>query len=121
MAEDDPLAYRKRLRLSELLDKRWIMVDRRAYPAVYQSLFDHARASNSEPRGLHHVMSAEEGGRLITKGGGISSLTKAGTLRVAQNGPITRELDEQDLCLYVHLAARADENLSWLASSSEHM
>jgi hypothetical protein len=78
-------------------------------------LFDHAHASHVEPRGLHHVMSAEEAGHLILKNGGVAFLTRAGALRVAHGGLVTRDLDEPDLCLDVHMAARAD-NKSKLVS-----
>ena len=84
------------------------MFDRRAHPALYDSLLEHAHASPVEPRGLHHVMSAEEASHLVIKGGGFAFLTKAGALRVAHDGLVARELDEDDLCLDVHMAARAD-------------
>lgn len=109
LAEEDPLALQRRLRLEDLSGKRWIMFDRRAHPALYETVFDHAHRGNIEPHGLHHVMSAEEAGQLITRGGGVAFLTKTGALRVAHNGLVARELDEEDLCLDVHLAARADD------------
>lgn len=110
LAEDDPVATQRRLRLRDLSGKRWIMFDRRAHPSLYETLFDHADTCNAEPRGLHHVMSAEEAGQLITRGGGVAFLTRTGALRVAHNGLVARELDEEDLCLDVHLAARADDS-----------
>ena len=110
LQEDDPLAQRRHLRLRDLAGKRWIMFDRRAHPTLYEILFDHARSVGVEPRGLHHVLSAEEASHLVDKGGAVAFLTKAGALRVARNGLVARALDEEDLCLDVHLAARADDN-----------
>jgi DNA-binding transcriptional LysR family regulator len=109
LSEDDPLAGQTRLRLQDLSGKRWIMFDRRAHPSLYEILFEHAHACNAEPRGLHHVMSAEEAGQLVTRGSGVAFLSKTGALRVAHNGLVARELDEADLCLDVHLAARAED------------
>lgn len=60
-------------------------------------------------------MSAEEASHLIHKNGGVAFLTRAGALRVAHGGLVARELDELDLCLDVHMAARAD-NKSKLVS-----
>jgi DNA-binding transcriptional LysR family regulator len=115
LSEDDSLAAEDHPKLADLSGKRWIVFDRRTHPTLYDSLFDHAHASHVEPRGLHHVMSAEEAGHLVHKNGGVAFLTRAGALRVAHGGLIARELDERDLCLDVHMAARAD-NKSKLVS-----
>lgn len=115
MSEDDSLAAEDHPKLADLYGKRWIVFDRRTHPTLYDILFDHAHASHVEPRGLHHVMSAEEAGHLVHKNGGVAFLTRAGALRVAHGGLIARELDEPDLCLDVHMAARAD-NKSTLVS-----
>lgn len=115
VSEDDPLYTEDHPKLDQLSGKRWIVFDRRIHPTLYDSLFDHAHANHIEPRGVHHVMSAEEAGHLVQKNGGIAFLTRAGALRVARGGLVARELDEPDLCLDVHLAARAD-NKSKLVS-----
>ena len=113
--EDDSLAAEEHPKLRDLSGKRWVVFDRRTHPALYDTLFDHAHADGVEPRGLHHVMSAEEASHLVHKNGGVAFLTRAGALRVAHRGLVARELDEPDLCLDVHMAARAD-NKSKLVS-----
>lgn len=67
LLEDDPLALESHLQLRDLTGKRWIMFDRRAHPALYENLFDHARSVGADPRGIHHVLSAEEASHLLTK------------------------------------------------------
>lgn len=115
MSEDDPLATEYHPKLRDLSGKRWIVFDRRTHPALYDTLFDHAHENQIETRGLHHVMSAEEASHLVHRNGGVAFLTRAGALRVAHGGLVARELNEPDLCLDVHMAARAD-NKSKLVS-----
>ena len=52
---------------------------------------------------------------MVTRNGGAAFLTKAGAFRVAKQGLVAKPLDEESLCLDVHLAARAD-NQSRLVS-----
>lgn len=108
LSEGDPLAAEGHPKLAYLSEKRWTVFDRRTHPTLYDILFDHAHASHVEPRGLYHVVSAKEAGHLVHKNGGVAFLTRAGALRMAHGGLIARALDEPDLCLDVHMAARAD-------------
>jgi DNA-binding transcriptional LysR family regulator len=115
LPEDHPLNKREKLKLKDLTESRWVVFDRRIHPTLYETLMDRAAAERVEVKGLHHVMTADESSHLVSKGGGAAFLTKAGALRVARHGLIAKPLDEDCLCLDVHLAARAD-NRSKLVS-----
>lgn len=115
MHEDHPLAHQENIKLRDLNKIRWVVFDRRAHPALYTTLMDRANADRVEITGLSHVLSAEEASHMVTRNGGAAFLTKAGAFRVATQGLVARPLDEESLCLDVHLAARAD-NQSRLVS-----
>jgi DNA-binding transcriptional LysR family regulator len=115
LPEDHPMGKKENLKLKDLTDTRWIVFDRRVHPTLYENLMERANLDRVEIKGLDHVMSAEELSYLVSKSGGAAFLTKTGALRVARHGLIAKPLVEENLCLDVHLAARAD-NRSKLVS-----
>jgi len=115
MTEDNPLAHRQKLKLSDLALSRWIVFDRRIHPPLYETLMHCAQAERVEYKGLDHVMSAEEASHLVTKHGGFAFLTRAGAFRVAKHGLVAKSLDEENLSLDVHLAVRADNRSKLLS------
>ena len=115
MAEDNALAHRQKLKLSDLAATRWIVFERQVHPPLYEALMHGAQAARVEYKGLDHVMSAEEASHLVTRHGGFAFLTKAGALRVAHHGLIAKPLDEGYLSLDVHLAVRADNESKLLS------
>jgi DNA-binding transcriptional LysR family regulator len=115
LQEDHPLSKRDKLKLKDLTANRWVVFDRRIHPTLYETLMERVAAEGVEIKGLHHVMTADESSHLVSKGGGAAFLTKASALRFARHGLVAKPLDEESLCLDVHLAARTD-NRSKLVS-----
>lgn len=115
MSEDNALANRQKLKLSDLTPDRWIVFERQVHPPLYEALMQGAQAARVEYKGLDHVMSAEEASHLVRRHGGFAFLTKAGALRVAHHGLIAKPLNEDYLSLDVHLAVRADNESKLLS------
>ena len=109
MANNDPLAKRRELHLTDLDRRNWILFERYVNPSIYDNVERASKADNVVPSDIQHVASAEEASYLIANGKGLAFLTQMGAWRIARDGITMRPLKDPRLTLTTCIVARANE------------
>lgn len=115
MSKRDGLAKNPSVTLDAMVDRCWVIFERRLHPPLYDAVMHLAKKRRIMPSKILHVTAPEEAFPLVADGSCIAFLVKAGAVLMARNGVTIRPLQENALSLKTYLVSLAD-NKSKVAS-----
>jgi DNA-binding transcriptional LysR family regulator len=108
--EDEAVASKKHLELTDIADRVWILFGRHLHAELYDKIRHLMDELGVVASALHHVMLAEEAAQLISQHNGFAILPETGAWRVAHSGITIRPLKAKGLVVKTVIATRSDDN-----------
>jgi DNA-binding transcriptional LysR family regulator len=108
LPENSALASQTFVTLRDLSEETWILFERKAHPAMFDSLLRRAQEEGITVRDGLKFLSAEEAAQFVSEHLGVAFMTAVGARRIAERGAVVRPLADPELKVTVCLASRAD-------------